>query len=622
MPQIPLPPSATVQTSSEPPRTLWMGDLDPSFDEATIQQIWEQLQKQVNVKLIRAKKNLLIPCSTSSTFSEADGVDPKGSAHGGNIVSGESQDSESTSDSSNDTPTNGPTGAVTPAGTLGSGQKISINGVSFIDPNTTQLHHAGYCFVEFNNLADAQWALSLNSSPLPNIVSESTQLATNPSGLRNFRLNWASGATLQSAIPSTPEFSLFVGDLSPTATEAHLLSLFQKNFRSVKTVRVMTDPITGASRCFGFVRFGDEQERRRALVEMNGAWCQGRNLRVAYATPRNNVMWQITQNQQNHQNHQQQHQQQQQQQHPRKLQPQPQSHYQPPLHHQSAQLQQQQQLQLQLQQQQEYHHQQLQQQQQQQEQQLLLQQQQQQQQQHHSQLYPTFYSQYQNQQLPGNYMADNSTSSIQELGSNKAPLLMKTANTLVSSNFMGYPGLENEQIMSYLPSANANGATNFGNNQARNRSALTNPINTTVFIGGLTSQISERQLHSMFAPFGTVINVKIPPGKGCGFVKYANRIDAEAAIQGMQGFIVGGNPIRLSWGRTSADIGRQSNAQDMPSSLSNLDVNYSSPVWSKPNNAPPPVGPSMYASASSAHLQRQDSSSQPNSIPPVHPSLL
>lgn len=196
---IPNPPSATASTSSSPPKTLWMGDLDPWSDEEAIVNLWESLGKRVLVKLIKAKRG-------------------------------------------------------TPAANLNTG-------------------HAGYCFVEFESYDDAKSVLALNGSQIPN---------TN----RLFRLNWASGATLTSPIPQSPEYSLFVGDLSPSTTEAHLLALFQTHFKSVKTVRVMTDPITGTSRCFGFVRFSDEEERRRALTEMSGVWCAGRPLRVALATPR------------------------------------------------------------------------------------------------------------------------------------------------------------------------------------------------------------------------------------------------------------------------------------------------------------------------------------------------
>lgn len=419
---IPLPPSATIETSDEPPRTLWMGDLDPSFDEVTIQEIWQQLGRRVFVKLIRAKKNLLIPCSSTAATAETPATAENVAREG--------------SPSSNEGD-----------GGLENAHKININGVSFIDPATTPLHHAGYCFVEFETQQDAQFALSLNSTPLPNFLSKSTNLPTNPTGQRNFRLNWASGATLQSSIPSRPEFSLFVGDLSPTATEADLLSLFQQKFRSVKTVRVMTDPITGASRCFGFVRFGNEEERRRALVEMNGVWCQGRCLRVAYATPRNNMMWHVQAQQQ--QSSQQQHQ--------------------------------------------------------------------------------------------------------------ATPLLVKTANNMMTSNQGGLGGASNmlpmsmSQKSSMLPMSSATGLNlpDFSSSQAY----TTDPNNTTVFIGGLTPKINEAQLQALFSPFGSIVTVKIPQGKNCGFVKYENRIDAEAAIQGMQGFIVGGNPIRLSWGRSTVGNG-------------------------------------------------------------------
>lgn len=82
---------------------------------------------------------------------------------------------------------------------LDNSQMININGISFIDPSTTQLHHAGYCFVEFETQKDAKFALSLNATPLPNFYSPTTNSQTNPTFKRTFRLNWASGATLQSS---------------------------------------------------------------------------------------------------------------------------------------------------------------------------------------------------------------------------------------------------------------------------------------------------------------------------------------------------------------------------------------------------------------------------------------
>lgn len=81
----------------------------------------------------------------------------------------------------------------------------------------------------------------------------------------------------------------------------------------------------------------------------------------------------------------------------------------------------------------------------------------------------------------------------------------------------------------------------------------TDPNNTTVFVGGLSSPVSEEQLGSYFAPYGEVSYVKIPPGKGCGFVQYVTRQSAERAIEKMNGFVIGSSGIRLSWGRSHAD---------------------------------------------------------------------
>lgn len=55
-----------------------------------------------------------------------------------------------------------------------------------------------------------------------------------------------------------------------------------------------------------------------------------------------------------------------------------------------------------------------------------------------------------------------------------------------------------------------------------------------------------------FAPFGPISYVKIPPGKGCGFVSFVHRQSAEQAITQLNGAMIGPNRIRLSWGRNSA----------------------------------------------------------------------
>lgn len=48
----------------------------------------------------------------------------------------------------------------------------------------------------------------------------------------------------------------------------------------------MTDAVTGQSRGYGFVRFAEEGDQQRALVEMQGVYCGNRPMRISTATPK------------------------------------------------------------------------------------------------------------------------------------------------------------------------------------------------------------------------------------------------------------------------------------------------------------------------------------------------
>ena len=60
------------------------------------------------------------------------------------------------------------------------------------------------------------------------------------------------------------------------------------------------------------------------------------------------------------------------------------------------------------------------------------------------------------------------------------------------------------------------------------------PTNTTLFIGGLSSSVTEEDLRILFGRYGDIVYTKIPPGKGCGFVQFVQRPAAEAAMGQMQ----------------------------------------------------------------------------------------
>ncbi|KAK9273580.1 hypothetical protein L1049_018390 [Liquidambar formosana] len=83
--------------------------------------------------------------------------------------------------------------------------------------------------------------------------------------------------------------------------------------------------------------------------------------------------------------------------------------------------------------------------------------------------------------------------------------------------------------------------------------------NTTIFIGNLDPNVTEEELRQIFLQFGEIVYVKIPTGRGCGFVQFGIRTSAEEAIQRMQGTMIGQQVVRVSWGRSPTA------KQDIPS---------------------------------------------------------
>lgn len=229
-----------------------------------------------------------------------------------------------------------------------------------------------------------------------------------------------------------PEYSIFVGDLGPEVNEYVLVSLFQARFPSCKSAKIMTDAMSGQSRGYGFVRFSDENDQQRALVEMQGVYCGNRPMRISTATPKNR------------------------------------------------------------------------------------------------------------------YEASTHES------------VVDLANTFRPSGNHGFgqpqPGAPMMGGGGAMPQQQMwGGMQGFpygGFNPATQMNQFTDPNNTTVFVGGLSGYVTEDELRSFFQGFGEITYVKIPPGKGCGFVQFVHRHAAEMAINQMQGYPIGNSRVRLSWGRS------------------------------------------------------------------------
>ncbi|KAK7005552.1 hypothetical protein R3P38DRAFT_2647853 [Favolaschia claudopus] len=154
-------------------------------------------------------------------------------------------------------------------------------------------NNAGYCVLTFGDSASAAVALTHVNSPM------GAQM-TMPNSARPFVFNWAPPGSVGSGGGEYPkEYSIFVGDLAPETSNSDLVAVFRnpvlglrndrapkfiRPFASCKSAKIMLDPVTGVSRGYGFVRFTDEADQQRALIEMHGLYCLSRPMRVSLAT--------------------------------------------------------------------------------------------------------------------------------------------------------------------------------------------------------------------------------------------------------------------------------------------------------------------------------------------------
>ncbi|PUZ42597.1 hypothetical protein GQ55_9G595200 [Panicum hallii var. hallii] len=260
-----------------------------------------------------------------------------------------------------------------------------VQSVKIIRNKVTSLPE-GYGFIEFISHEAAEKVLQTYNG---------TQM---PGTEHTFRLNWASFSSGERRPDAGPDHSIFVGDLAPDVTDYLLQETFRVNYPSVRGAKVVTDPNTGRSKGYGFVKFADENEKNRAMTEMNGVYCSTRPMRISAAIPKK---------------------------------------------------------------------------------------------------------------------------------SGGSQLQYSAAKAIYPATTYAVP-----QLQTVLPDSD--------------------PTNTTIFIGNLDPNVTEDELRQICVQFGELIYVKIPVGKGCGFVQYAARASAEEAVQRLHGTMIGQQAVRLSWGRSPA----------------------------------------------------------------------
>lgn len=150
---------------------------------------------------------------------------------------------------------------------------LQVTSIKVIRNKQTGLSE-GYGFVEFFSHSAADKVLqNYTGKQMPNTEQP-------------FRLNWASFSMGDKRANNGSDLSIFVGDLASDVTDSLLHETFSSKYPSVKAAKVVIDVNTGRSKGYGFVRFGDENERSQAMTEMNGIYCSSRAMRIGVATPR------------------------------------------------------------------------------------------------------------------------------------------------------------------------------------------------------------------------------------------------------------------------------------------------------------------------------------------------
>ncbi len=76
---------------------------------------------------------------------------------------------------------------------------------------------------------------------------------------------------------------LYVGNLPWSVDEAGLKELFSAY--GVSEANLIVDKFSKRSKGFGFVEIPDEEQAKKAIAEMNGKDCEGRDLKVSEARP-------------------------------------------------------------------------------------------------------------------------------------------------------------------------------------------------------------------------------------------------------------------------------------------------------------------------------------------------
>lgn len=146
---------------------------------------------------------------------------------------------------------------------------------------------------------------------------------------------------------------------------------------------------------------------------------------------------------------------------------------------------------------------------------------------------------------------------------------------------------------------------------------------TSLYIGGVTPDITEKDLRDIFYQYGEISHVNLVPRQNCAFVQFCRRLDAErAADNSYNNLVLKGQKLIVRWSRgqerrEDASLGAVNDVPGLPTlppPPPELFGSYSFP-YGQPVSPPPPPSASESASASAS-----DASASASSVPAPAPS--
>ncbi|KAK4470393.1 hypothetical protein MN116_005951 [Schistosoma mekongi] len=98
--------------------------------------------------------------------------------------------------------------------------------------------------------------------------------------------------------------------------------------------------------------------------------------------------------------------------------------------------------------------------------------------------------------------------------------------------------------------------------------------NTTIYVGGITNELTEKLLQDSFKQFGEIKEIRIFKDKGFSFVRFDSHVAATQAIVTMHGKIVGDQACKCSWGKEPTFTNKQGLAKRLSSALFVPNLNH------------------------------------------------